>query len=245
MHKLIVILSILLIPLPSLLKVMVLRMLGNKVAWSSKIGYSLINLRTKLTIGEHAQIKNFNYIDCKSFSMENNSVVRNFNYFNGIFIVELRSCCSIGSFNKFFRGPREIVRGVSKIAFNKGTSVTNRHSFDLTRSISIGEMCSIGGLGSQFWTHGFFHRQDRTRFRVDGKILIGNNVYISSSCMILPNVHIGDDISVGSGSVVSKNISDKGMYVSSGLRFIPYAELNESMVITLTNPEIGLYVHEK
>lgn len=36
--------------------------------------------------------------------------------------------------------------------------------------------------------------------------IIGNNVYIGPNCNLIENVHIGDNVTVGAGSVVTKNI---------------------------------------
>ena len=40
-----------------------------------------------------------------------------------------------------------------------------------------------------------------------GRITIGDNVFIGSGTIILPNVKIGDTVIIGAGSVVSKDIS--------------------------------------
>lgn len=39
-----------------------------------------------------------------------------------------------------------------------------------------------------------------------GEVNIGNNVFIGTRCIILPNVSIGDNVIVGAGAVVTKNI---------------------------------------
>ena len=44
--------------------------------------------------------------------------------------------------------------------------------------------------------------------------VIGNNVLIGSNATILP-VEICDDVVIGAGSVVTKNITDKGVYAGN------------------------------
>lgn len=39
-------------------------------------------------------------------------------------------------------------------------------------------------------------------------ITIGNNVWIGGNCVILPGIEIGDNVVIGAGSVVTKNIPD-------------------------------------
>jgi maltose O-acetyltransferase len=41
----------------------------------------------------------------------------------------------------------------------------------------------------------------------NGCITIGNNVWIGTGAIILPNVNIGDGVIVGAGSVVTKSFS--------------------------------------
>lgn len=39
-----------------------------------------------------------------------------------------------------------------------------------------------------------------------GRVIIGNNVFVGASTIILPGVEIGDDVIIGAGSVVTKSI---------------------------------------
>lgn len=40
------------------------------------------------------------------------------------------------------------------------------------------------------------------------EVTVGNNVWIGGNTVILPGVHIGDNVVIGSGSVVTKDIPD-------------------------------------
>lgn len=48
---------------------------------------------------------------------------------------------------------------------------------------------------------------------VVGDIVIGKHVIIGTSCVILPNVNIGDGSAVGALSLVSKNLDPWGVYI--------------------------------
>ena len=103
----------------------------------------------------------------------------------------------------------------------KGTGVTSNNYFDLTNSISFGENCQVAGINSQFWTHGYMHADKGIdRIRIDGKIEIGNNVYIGSRCLFNPGVKVADAINIGANSVISKDLKKPGMYVNQTLRHI-------------------------
>ena len=49
---------------------------------------------------------------------------------------------------------------------------------------------------------------------------IGDNVYIGSKCIILPGVRIGNNVVIGAGSVVTKDIPDNSVYAGNPARFI-------------------------
>lgn len=87
------------------------------------------------------------------------------------------------------------------------------HLFDLSDTITIGDNVTIGGQGTQFWTHGF----DLNHVKIQAPIEIEDDVYIGSSCIIMAGVKIVKSVSVGSGSVVPKSILESGFYISSNL----------------------------
>lgn len=53
-----------------------------------------------------------------------------------------------------------------------------------------------------------------------GKITIGDNVFIGSGSIVLPNVSIGNNVIIGAGSVVSKSIPDNTVAVGRPIRII-------------------------
>ncbi|MCH7600249.1 MAG: N-acetyltransferase [Myxococcales bacterium] len=90
------------------------------------------------------------------------------------------------------------------------------HSF-LCEMVTIGEDCFIG--------HGVMTINDRFQQGAPsaekenwGAIKIGDRVSIGSNSTLLP-VTICDDVVVGAGSVVTKDISKPGIYVGNPARF--------------------------
>ena len=51
-------------------------------------------------------------------------------------------------------------------------------------------------------------------------IKIGNNVYIGEGCIILPGVHIGDNVIIGARSIISKDIPSNSVAVGSPAKVI-------------------------
>lgn len=86
------------------------------------------------------------------------------------------------------------------------------HSF-LCSCVNIGEDCFIGH-GVMFVNDKFIDRKLSKNFL---KTKIGNKVYIGSNATILP-VSICDDVVIGAGAVVTKNIEEPGTYVGNPAR---------------------------
>jgi acetyltransferase-like isoleucine patch superfamily enzyme len=73
--------------------------------------------------------------------------------------------------------------------------------------IEVGNNCQITS-GVKIFTHGGSHmfRGEFPEYDCFGKVIIGNNVYIGNSSMIMPGVTIGDNVLIAAGSVVTKCI---------------------------------------
>ncbi len=121
--------------------------------------------------------------------------------------------CSIG--NNCFVGPfTEIQRGVIVGDYTKIES----HSF-LCELVTIGRNCFIGH-GVMFINDTFQSGGpaggDKNKW---GSTRLGNNVSIGSNATILP-VEICDNVVIGAGAVVTKNIAKPGIYAGNPARFL-------------------------
>ena len=52
--------------------------------------------------------------------------------------------------------------------------------------------------------------------------IIGDNVYIGPSCCIVENVHIGNNVTIGAGSIVTKDIPDNDTAAGNYARVLNY-----------------------
>ena len=120
--------------------------------------------------------------------------------------------CKIG--NSVFIGPFVEIQKNTKIGDD--TRIQS-HTF-VCEKVSIGSNCFI--------SHGVMFINDLAK---SGKInrnsvffkktTIGNNVVIGSNATILP-VRISNDIVIGAGSVVTKSLTKKGIYVGNPAKFL-------------------------
>lgn len=120
--------------------------------------------------------------------------------------------CTIG--DNIFIGPFvEIQKGV---VIKSGSRIQS-HTF-ICELVSIGENCFIGH-GVMFTNDLFADGQPSSSPNNWEETYIGNNVSIGSNTTILP-VRIADDVVVGAGSVVTKNLEERGIYAGNPARLI-------------------------
>ncbi len=84
--------------------------------------------------------------------------------------------------------------------------------------ITIGDKVRITS-GVKFYTHdggAWVLRNlypDLKDVDVFGEIVIGNNVHIGANCQIMPGVHIGNNVIIGVGTIVTKDVPDNSVVV--------------------------------
>ena len=134
----------------------------------------------------------------------------------GVTIVEPSNLyeCSLG--DGVFIGPFcEIQKGVS---IGTGTRIQS-HTF-VCELVTIGEQCFIGH-GVMFINDTFAKggpaRGDTTLWN---STTIGNRVSIGSNATLLP-VSICDEVVIGAGAVVTKDITEPGTYVGNPAKKMP------------------------
>lgn len=171
----------------------------------SKFKNILLNLFPNVNIASSSYI-GFSYIDVNEIDMQECSKIKHFVKVKGLNSILLKKNSFIGNYNTLYCNPK--LGSSGHFILGENSELVRKNFLDLTGRISIGNNVVIGGFGSQFWTHGF----DIERNRVQGDIKIEDNVYIGSSTILNLGVLICSNVSVGSGSVISKSILNFGFY---------------------------------
>lgn len=121
--------------------------------------------------------------------------------------------CSIG--DGCFIGP--FVEIQSEVKIGRKTRVQS-HAF-ICSLVTIGEDCFVGH-GVKFVNDDFRRggpaRGDASLYR---KTEVGNRVSLGTQATILP-VRIADDVVVGAGSVVTHDLTEKGIYAGNPARLL-------------------------
>ena len=121
--------------------------------------------------------------------------------------------CSIG--DDCFVGP---FVEIQKDVFIGSRTKVQSHSF-ICELVTIGDDCFIGHgviFINDLFEDGGPARGDKTKWK---STQVGNNVSIGSNATILP-VQICDGCVIGAGAVVTKNITEPGVYVGNPARIL-------------------------
>lgn len=142
------------------------------------------------------------------------SAIRDVNFGKNVKLVEPCNLyeCAIG--DDCFIGPF--------VEIQKGVCIGNHckiqsHSF-ICELVTIGNNCFIGH-GVMFTNDTFKEGKPAGDRKLWKPTRIGNHVSIGSNATILP-VTICDHVVIGAGAVVTKNISESGVYVGNPARMI-------------------------
>jgi len=219
--------AIILFFFPSFLSTFLLRLFGCKV--KGKVGFSWV-WTDKIVLDKNACIGYCNFITVPELNMKENSFIRRYNIIKGGISVFLDKKSKVNQFNKLTASKSCNSRFV--LGFN--SIIGSKHLLELTSDITIGDYSILAGEGSQVWTHGFYHSKfPPRRWRVDGNVVVGKNVYIGTRSILNAGVTICDNATIGAGSVVSKDISVAGLYVNQPLRLIEF------------DPDVEILKHKK
>lgn len=211
--------------LPSPLARFMLNALGHRIARGGRIGISLV-LVDQINMGPGTRIGHFNLIHIRRLVMRQGSYLGRMNVLNGPFSLALGPQAALGNSNKVVRGPLGTVTvGPAYLKLGRLSKITSNHRIDCTRSVTFGDYCTMAGIGSMVWTHGYVHAMEGpSRYRIDGPIMIENNVNIGAGCILSLGIRIASGVMLGAGVTVARDLLEPGLYVSSPLRRLPMPE---------------------
>jgi len=142
----------------------------------------------------------------------NGVYIGSFNLFTGPFSLKMDKGSYIG-FNNIFRCGKWVLNQEFKemnfkrsLEIDKNCSIDNKHYFDISGLIKIGQKSFISGNHSQFWTHGGDKKKN--------DITIGDNCYIGSGVKFAPGSGVANNSIVAMGSIITKNYKHQNTLIS-------------------------------
>ena len=105
-----------------------------------------------------------------------------------------------------------------ELSIGNNVFFNNYCSVNVLNKLDIGDDC-IFGEGVKIYDHNHNHPLGEIISKAGMKtkpVVIGNNCWIGSNAVILMGVHIGDNVIVGAGSVVFKDVESNCVYLQNG-----------------------------
>ncbi|MDD3352755.1 hypothetical protein [Zoogloea sp.] len=195
-----------------------LNLMGHSVRSGAKVGFTFFWCDF-FALDSDVRIGHLNFIGVSKLLIRKGGRVGHLNTVKGPFSLVLRERAALGNRNRILRARPGVSVGFSQLKLGAGAKITSDHRIDCTQSVLFGEHSILAGAGSQLWTHGYVHDVEGSgRYRIDGRIVIENNVYIGSACLISMGVRVAKGIIVGGGTSVATSLVEPGLYVSASIR---------------------------
>lgn len=211
--------ALILFLLPSFLAKRIVRLWGYRI--HGRVGFSFL-FCDRCEIGPGAAIRSGCLIKVPCLKLEKGAKIRSFTVVKGGFSLSMHEDAVIKGFSKITNSPMLQYRDI-RLEMGKMSILGLSSLVDMTGNVTIGDYTVFAGARSEIWTHSYYHSKDvPKRFRIDGDVVVGNNIYIGSRCILTAGITIADNISVGAGSVISKSLEKPGLYVNQPLRFLEF-----------------------
>jgi acetyltransferase-like isoleucine patch superfamily enzyme len=207
---------------PARWKPALLRALGHQVHHRARIRCSVVMV-DRLALGADARIASFSLLACRRVVMRSGAAIGSFNLVRGPVDLWLDEHAAIGNRNVITRADHPVSYGPAQFRLGECSKLTSGHRVDCMESVRLGRFSTVAGIGTQLWTHSYAHAaRGLARARVDGRIRIGDNVYVGSHCCLSAGITIGDAVTVGAHSSIASDLLAPGLYVSQPLRYLPH-----------------------
>lgn len=185
---------------PSFIKVVIYKLMGYRIGKNVSIGFGSVLIGKNVEINDNSKIGFFTLIRCKKIKIDRYVKIGSFVYID-------TEDLEIGEDSEI----REYVyvAGLktpeSKLKLGKRCGIFQYSFLNPTKPIILGNDCGIGG-SCKLFTHGSYLSRLEGYPVAFAPITLGDNVWIPWDVFILPGVTIGNDVVVGAGSIINRNI---------------------------------------
>ena len=95
----------------------------------------------------------------------------------------------------------------SNVKIGKGVGIFENTVINPSESVEIGDNCGIGA-DVMIWTHGAWLDVMQGFPHDFGPVKLGNNVWLPARSIVLTNVTIGDNVVIGTNSIINRDLPD-------------------------------------
>ena len=182
------------------------RVNNSKIASTAKIDPSAVIECDYLELGEHSYIGPGVTITCKEF------IAGDYLWMPGNVDVGRGGCT----------GPNSIVHIGHSVGIFEGCVINPSEKVTIGNCVGIGADCLL-------WTHGaWLNPLEGFPFQFED-ISIGNNVWLPARSIMLPGTNIGNNVVIGTASVITKNIPDGALAMGQPCKVIKENEYPKTL----------------
>lgn len=107
------------------------------------------------------------------------------------------------------------------------------------KTIEFGNGAIEGGMMVSHYHCVIFPQKAGKNFRVGPGVVIGrngdfptfgDNVYVAANATVIGDIHIGDNVIIGAGSVVTKDLAGNGVYVGNPAYLIKHIDNDDALI---------------
>jgi len=206
--------------LPSPLKKLYYRLKGYKFGSRVTLGWgSVLAVSGSCEIGEGTRIGNFSIFSAENLRIGKRCKIRSFT----IFIVPR---IVIGT--DVVISETSIIRAQHPFPDSSITIGDRVHIFpfsiiDPSRPVDIGPETSVG-FSTYIFTHGVYKDKLAGYPVTHGEVKLGKSVWLPCRIFIMPGITLGDDVVVGTGSVVTQSFQDGALVLGQPAKLVKNKE---------------------
>ncbi len=165
------------------------------------------------------------YIFPKHLTMEEGATIGHLNVAIHLELIHMGKDCTICQRNWITGFPladkshfEEFTERKPYLIMGKDSAITKQHLVDCTDTVTIGELTSVGGYGTQILSHSTSLQHNRQSC---APISIGHHCFVGTRCIILPGAILPPRCALGAGAVLKKAYTEElCLYGGIPARFI-------------------------
>ena len=167
----------------------------------------------------------FSYIYPKHLVMEEGATIGHLNVAIHLELIYMEKYCTICQRNWITGFPlnnktnfQDFPNRKPYLIMKKDSAITKQHLVDCTDTVTIGELTSVGGYGTQILSHSTSLKLNKQSC---SPITIGHHCFVGTRSIILPGAVLPDHSVLGAGAMLKKHFTDEySLYGGVPAKFI-------------------------
>jgi len=201
---------------PSFIKKQIYRLKGYKIGKNVSFGIgSILDIRGKCVIGDNCSFGFFSIISGNEFTAGKRCKIR-------AMTIVMVPKITIG--NDVIISETAIIRAAqpfpdSEIVLDDRAHIFPNSIIDPSKYVYIGKESAVG-FSSYIFTHSAYKDMLDGYPVIYGSVTVGKAVYIPCNVFIMPGVNLGDNVVVGTGSIITKSFESGSVIVGQPAKLI-------------------------